>query len=150
MSAWEITKKVLKYTNPTASLLTDAVELAAKSVSRASEEGVESLKEEISKQNLQMQFAQHQARVAQELAIARRIDSAEEVEIEEFYDVSGKAQGGLTVDANTATGSLGLGGEGRKVTKRVYRFKGLHVEAEKIYNQMLMSDDRTHEASTSA
>ncbi|SOE70558.1 hypothetical protein SAMN05414139_03815 [Burkholderia sp. D7] len=124
MSAWEITKKVLKYTNPSASLVTDAVALAAKAVSSASEKGVEPLKKEISKQNLQMQFAQHQARVAQELAISRRIDSAEEVEIEEFYDVSGKGQVGFSVDADAATGSLGLGGEGRKVTKRIYRFKG--------------------------
>lgn len=141
MSAWEITKKVLKYTNPTAALLTDAVELAAKAVSSASEKGVEPLKEEIAKQNLQLQFAQHQARVAQELAIARRIDSAEEVEIEEFYDASGKGQVGLSVGAEAATGNLGLGGEGRKVTKRIYRFKGLHAEAEKIYNQMLASDE---------
>ncbi|SDC78266.1 hypothetical protein [Paraburkholderia lycopersici] len=141
MSAWEITKKVLKYTNPTASLLTDAVELAAKAVSSASEKGAEPLREEIAKQNLQLQFAQHQARVAQELAIARRIDSAEEVEIEEFYDASGKGQVGLSVDAEATTGTLGLGGEGRKVTKRIYRFKGLHAEAEKIYNQMLASDE---------
>ena len=70
------------------------------------------------------------------------VDSAEEVEIEEFYDASGKGHAGLSVDANAATGSFGLGGEGRKVTTRIYRFKGLHVEAEKIYNQMLTSDDR--------
>lgn len=62
------------------------------------------------------------AKVEQELAIARRIDSAEEVEIEEYYDTSGKGNVGLTTDGSTI--SAGIGGEGRKVTKRVIKFKG--------------------------
>lgn len=63
-----------------------------------------------------------QAKVEQELAISRRIDSAEEVEIEEYYDTSGK--GGLGLETNGEAASLGLSGEGRRVTKRVIKFKG--------------------------
>ena len=64
------------------------------------------------------------ARIEQELAIARRIDCAEEVEIEEFYDTSGKGSAGLTADMKSESATLGLSGEGRRVTKRVYHFKG--------------------------
>jgi len=63
-----------------------------------------------------------QAKVEQELAISRRIDGAEEVEIEEFYDLSGKGNAGLNTDGETV--SLGFGGEGRRVTKRIIKFKG--------------------------
>ncbi|MGO2149466.1 hypothetical protein [Halomonas sp.] len=64
-----------------------------------------------------------QAKVEQELAIARRIDSAEEVEIEEYYDISGKANAGLTGEKGESI-SFGLGGAGKKVTKRIIKFKG--------------------------
>lgn len=73
--------------------------------------------------------------MAQELAIARRIDNADEVEIEQFYNVSGKGNAGLSVDANEGTGTLGLGGEGSEVTKRIYRFKGLNKEAQQAFAQ---------------
>ena len=65
---------------------------------------------------------QNQAKVEQELAIARRIDSAEEVEIEEYYDVSGSGSVGLKADEASVT--IGANGDGRKVTKRVIKFKG--------------------------
>lgn len=63
-----------------------------------------------------------QAKVEQELAIARRIDSAEEVEIEEYYDTSGK--GGLGIGTDGKEINVGVNGEGRRVTKRVIKFKG--------------------------
>ena len=95
MSAWEIAKTALRYTSPVGWLVAEGAEKAAQLVANASDKGVDQLREEIAKQNLQMQFAQQQARIAQELAIARRIDNAEEVEIEEFYDTSGKGSAGI-------------------------------------------------------
>ena len=137
MSAWEIAKTALKYTSPVGWLVAEGAERAAKLVATASDEGVEQLKEEVTKQNLQMQFAQQQARIAQELAIARRIDNAEEVEIEEFYDTSGKGHLGLSVDQASEAATLGLGGEGRRVTKRVYHFKGWRPQDSEVITQIL-------------
>ena len=75
-----------------------------------------------------MEFQAHQARVAQELAIAERISVSHEVVIEEYYEGAGKGQLGLKVDAEAL--SLGASGDGRRVTKRVIRFSGgLSVEA---------------------
>lgn len=91
---------------------------------RAAESGgLAKLEEEAKKQNIVMEFQAHQARVAQELAIAERIGASQEVIIEEYYDVSGKGQVGFKSDSEAV--SLGAGGEGRRVTKRVIRFTGL-------------------------
>ncbi|NKJ51127.1 hypothetical protein CIC12_31290 [Burkholderia sp. SG-MS1] len=124
MSIWDGYKKSLKYTSPVSWLLVEGAETAVTSIQSAAAKGIDKLQEEVAKQNLQLQFAQQQARVAQELAIARRIENAEEVEIEEFYDMSGKGNVGLTFDGKSETGTLGVGAEGRRVTKRVYHFKG--------------------------
>ncbi len=132
MSTWKKTKSVMWQINPIAGLVAEVAEKGSQLISNASEQGVDALKEEVVKQSIQMQFAQQQARVAQELAIARRIDNAEEVEIEEFYDLSGKGNIGLSIDQNKQTGTLGLGAEGRQVTKRVYRFKGWGQQQEAI------------------
>lgn len=67
-------------------------------------------------------MAERQAKVAQEVAIARRIEMAEEVEIEEFYDTSGEGNVGASTDGESV--SLGLQGKGKHVVRRVYRFKG--------------------------
>lgn len=83
---------------------------------------ISTLKEESLRAEIKARALLAQAKVEQELAISRRIDSAEEVEIEEFYDVSGKGNAGLNTDGETV--SLGLGGEGRRVTKRIIKFKG--------------------------
>ena len=136
MSAWEAAKVALRYTSPVGWLVTEGVEKAAQLVANASEKGVDPLKEEIAKQNLQMQFAQQQARVAQELAIARRIDDAEEVEIEEFYDTSGKGSVGISIDQSSQTASIGAGAEGRRVTKRVYHFKGWRPQDNDVISQI--------------
>jgi len=124
LSLLNAAKVYLAYSNPLLSLAIAGAEAAAGAVSKASEKGTSQLKEEVAKQNLQMQFAQHQARVAQEIAIARRIEGAVEVEIEEFYDTSGKGNLGLEIDGKSETASFGLGAEGRRVTKRIYKFKG--------------------------
>lgn len=83
---------------------------------------METLEEEAKKQKIVMEFQAHQARVAQELAIAERIAASLEVVIEEYYDGSGKGHVGLKADEEIL--SLGAGGEGRRVTKRVIRFNG--------------------------
>lgn len=130
MSAWEYTKTALRVVSPLSWLIAEAAEKSFEAVSKASDKGTQQLSDEVQKESLKMAFAQQQARVEQELAIARRIDNAVEVEIEEFYDTSGKGTAGLNADANSKTVSVGLGAEGRHVTKRVYRFKGRHATEE--------------------
>lgn len=80
------------------------------------------------KQVLQMQMAEAQAKVAQEIAIARRIEIAEEVEIEEFYDLSGDACFGVNTQGEDI--SIGAKANGKKVTKRIYKFKGVNSNIE--------------------
>lgn len=81
-------------------------------------------------QDVSLKLAEMQARVAQELAIAERIQNAEEVEIEESYENEGKGSIGVTADAEVSA-NLGLSGEHRRVSRRIYRFKGyLRLEAD--------------------
>jgi len=130
---WKVAAKIVG--GPLVGLIIDGVEASSKSIDVASGKSLESLREEAAKQQIKMDFSQHQARVAQELAIAKRIENAAEVEIEEYYDNSGKGSAGLSVNAEAKIGTLGLLGENRRVSKRVYRFKGLAGQAEEIYMQ---------------
>jgi len=82
---------------------------------------IEDLRVEAERQELAMQMAERQAKVAQELARARRIESADDVEMEEFYEVSGAGHAGLK--SNEGTISAGVGGQGQKVTRQIYRLK---------------------------
>lgn len=82
---------------------------------------IEELRAEAERQDLAMRMAERQAKVAQELALARRIESADDVEMEEFYDVSGAAHAGFKSGEDSL--SAGIGGQGQKVMRRVYRFK---------------------------
>ncbi|EGQ9060102.1 hypothetical protein [Vibrio cholerae] len=106
---------------------TDLISLAVKKLvesysdDSSSKTSIE-LSEEATKAEIESRILLSGAKVEQELAIARRIDSAEEVEIEEYYDNSGKGNLGVTTDGSSI--SAGLGGEGRKVTKRIIKFKG--------------------------
>lgn len=93
----------------------DRTEQAAKDGS------IDDLRMEEQRQELTLRMAERQAKVAQELAIARRIENADDVEIEEFYDVNGSAHAG--VKTNDEGFAVGLSGQGQKVTRRVYRFK---------------------------
>ena len=125
MATWDAVKLGLKYTaGPFAYFMVEQGEKAAKEISDAAKKGIGPLEEEAAKQTIKMQLDQQRARIEQELAIARRIDNAEEVEIEEFYDTSGKGSAGLTADMKSETATIGLSAEGRRVTKRVYHFKG--------------------------
>ncbi|MEI7995596.1 MAG: hypothetical protein WCH01_11915 [Methylococcaceae bacterium] len=67
-------------------------------------------------------MAERQAKVAQEIAIARKIELAHEVEIEEFYDTSGEGSIGGKSDGSGIT--LGVSGRANRVVRRVYKFKG--------------------------
>ena len=120
---------------PIVGLVIDGVEASSKLMDDASRKNLEALREEAAKQQIKMDYSQHQARVAQELAIAKRIENATEVEIEEYYDNSGKGSAGLSVNVETQTGSFGISGENRRVSKRVYRFKGDSQAPDETYEQ---------------
>ncbi len=86
---------------------------------------MEELELEVAKQKILMEFQTHQARVSQEIAIAERISTSHEVEITEYYDVSGKGQAGIAAQESGIT--AGIGGEGRKITHRTIKFSGLSL-----------------------
>jgi len=83
---------------------------------------VPALRDEEARQEIALRMVERQAKVAQELAIARKIELADEVEIEEFYESSAEGNVGAKVDDSAI--SLGASGKGNRVTRRVYRFKG--------------------------
>ena len=91
-------------------------------IKQAEGKDIESLETVARKQQIVMEYQSHNARVAQEVSIAQRIACSEEVEIEEYYDTSGKGNAGLKAEKDVI--ALGFSGEGRKVTKRVIKFKG--------------------------
>jgi len=118
------TTDVLKLTlNPTGYLIEKMLNKSLESFSKTSEKSsLQELQEDALKEEIKASVLENQAKIEQELAIARRIDSAEEVEIEEYYDVSGKA--GLGINGSEEAISIGVNGEGRRITKRVVKFKG--------------------------
>jgi hypothetical protein len=114
------------YYNPLGFLIEKISESTANSTNDSNKnQSIEDLQLSARKQELQMQMAEAQAKVAQEIAIAKRIELAEEVEIEEFYDTSGEGNLGLKADAKSV--ALGASGSGRKVTKRIYKFSGVNL-----------------------
>lgn len=122
--------------NPTGYLIELGIKKIVERISDAdSSTPIPTLKEESLRAEIKAKALLAQAKVEQELAISRRIDSAEEVEIEEFYDTSGKGNTGLNTDGETI--SLGVGGEGRRVTKRIIKFKGCApiIRQEPVENQ---------------
>lgn len=111
--------------NPTGYLLNKIIESTSGIIDQVDEATIaeiDTLRVESERQELQTRIAEAQARVAQEVAIAHRIETAEEVEMEEFYDYSGS--GSVGVDINEAGINIGAKGEGKRVSKRIYRFKG--------------------------
>lgn len=103
-------------------VIRSAMSEAREGIKSAEANGIIELELEAAKQKVVMEFQAHQARVSQEVAIAERISTSNEVEITEYYDVSGKGGAGLT--ASEASITAGVGGEGRKVTHRVIKFTG--------------------------
>lgn len=84
--------------------------------------GLAELRVEAERRELEMRMSEAEARVAQELAIARRIETAHEVEMTEYFDYSGKGHVGMNTDGESI--SFGAGGSGRRVSKRKFVFKG--------------------------
>ena len=78
--------------------------------------------DQLKKQQFELQLAHMQAKVAQEIAIAQRIENASEVIIEEYYEGETKGKVGITGDENGL--NLGVSGEHRKITKKIYKFIG--------------------------
>lgn len=112
-----------RYFNPSSYLIDLALKKIIEGISGSdSETSTSELNEEAVRSEIKAKAFMAQAKVEQELAISRRIESAEEVEIEEYYDYSGKGAAGIA--GNLDSVSLGLSGEGRRVSKRVIKFKG--------------------------
>ena len=106
--------------------LIDKVESSSKAADEAAKKDIETLNLEAVRQKIEMELALQHSRIAQELAIAQRIENAAEVEIEEYYDSTAQGQGGLNLHAESKTASLGVSGERNRVSKRVYKFKGFN------------------------
>lgn len=88
------------------------------------------LREQAERHELEQRIKQSNAKIAQEYAITARIYTADEVEMEEVYEYSRSGSGGI--QANVTAGDFGLNGSGevRRVSKRIYRFKGgLQIDA---------------------
>ncbi|AFT81316.1 hypothetical protein FE407_01980 [Leuconostoc carnosum] len=79
------------------------------------------LDEDLTKVEFWSEMTKKKAQVAQEMAIANRISTAETVEIEEFFDKN--AEGNLGVDYSKGAN---IGGKGQNVSKRIYRFTGFN------------------------
>jgi|TARA_R110001583_G_scaffold38693_1_gene124826 hypothetical protein len=109
--------------NPTGYLIGLGIKKIVENITNSdSSMPTDELKEESARAEIIARALLAQAKVEQELAISRRIDNAVEVEIEEYYDTSGKGNVGVSADAEKVT--FGAGGEGRRVTKRIIKFKG--------------------------
>lgn len=116
------TQETLKVVSPLLGRLMQITVGSADHAEQTAKTGsLEELRAEAERQELAMQMAERQAKVAQELALASRIESADDVEMEEFYEVSGSGHAGLK--SREGTISAGVGGQGQKVTRRIYRFK---------------------------
>ena len=84
----------------------------------------------------------NQAKVQQEQAIATRILLAEVVEIEEYYDISGQGNLGLSADGASETITLGASLQGKKISKRVIKFSGFNNNvSEETLNNMMLSQN---------
>lgn len=120
--------------NPISAALLKGTELLTEQAKEVSENGsVEDLSKLVRKQELTYKAMEINAKMAQEYAISQRIATAEEVEIEEYYE--GEGNGSLGLNGKEGEVSLGAFGSGRKVSKRIYRFIGLNSAATEIIDE---------------
>ena len=120
------------YTSPFIKLIVDLA-IGDTKDNVASNKNLTTLELDAKKQELNIALAEAQARVAQELAIARRIEVAEQVEIEEFYDLNGDAN--LGVQGKGKAIALGLTASGQRVSKRIYKFTGVNSTLSEITSE---------------
>ncbi|HIE1305806.1 TPA: hypothetical protein ACXJRF_000667 [Serratia marcescens] len=133
---YDVLKRMIISSLPMGDVIYKAVEVSGEAVKSAEGKNINEFALEVRKQEMQMEFAQHQAKVSQELAIANRINNASEVEIEEFYESVGKGKGGFGLDSVDGV-TLGASGEAHRVTRRIYRFKGNAGQASELVSQQL-------------
>lgn len=125
------------YAGPTGFVIELAIKKAIETFNKKSSDSTQTpqqLTDEAQKAELQSSVLQAQAKVQQELSIARRILAAEEVEIEEFYD--GSASAGFGIKTASDKVSLGINGEGRRITKRVIKFKGFNTQIDNLIQKI--------------
>lgn len=119
---WEVALEAVVAATPIIGPSAAALLRASNESKKASETNdLKILNDEAERQRIELLMAEMQAKVAQEMAIAQRIQSAQEVEIEEYYEGTGEGNAGLS--SNDGAINLGVSGKGSKVTKRIYRFK---------------------------
>jgi len=139
---WEVALEATVSAMPFIGPSVAALLRAARDSKKASESNdLAVLSEESQRQEIELHIATIQAKVAQEMAIAQRIQSADEVEIEEYYEGTGEGTAGLKAEKGAVT--LGVGGKGGRVTRRVYRFKGRNekvIQVDSIEKQAQQSD----------
>jgi hypothetical protein len=112
--------------NPSGYLISQIAESTSKAIATtgsAKTQEIAELRLQAERQEIEMRMAEAQAKVAQELAIAKRIENAAEVEIEEFYEYGGDAKAGIKASATSVAAELS--GAGKRVSRRVYRFKSI-------------------------
>ena len=109
--------------------------ILARQLLNINSDGIEEIEENPESIDVSLKLLQNQIRIAQELAIAKRIETADEVEIEEFYDNQKEGNIGIKGDNNGV--NIGLNGHINKITKRVYRFKGYNDKQIEAYEQAL-------------
>lgn len=107
----ELIEGVLSVVSPTSRIIYDIM----------TKKNEKSTGEADNQENVLSDLSEH-TDLLKELAIIRRIDTAEKVSIEEFYDTKG--DGGLGVQSTEGDINIGLKGSGQKVTKRIYSFEG--------------------------
>ncbi len=117
----------LKYISPLSYMIAKKVQASSEKSDKILQgDNINDMLTELKKKEIETKLRELEAKINQELAIAYRIENAIEVEIEEYYEGSGKGSAGLSATEKNIT--VGLSGEGRKVTKRIYKFKGLRPE----------------------
>lgn len=116
-------------------VVSSLAEMSKKTSGVVEEGNIDKMTDEAKKQEVRTQIALEQMKIVQELAIAKRIETADEVEIEEYYDNNIKGNMGLKGEDTGI--SLGISGSNQKVVKRIYKFKGYNEAKEEAYNQVL-------------
>jgi hypothetical protein len=117
------TAKILIPTYGIASLITETIiESSKKSQNIIDNGSYKEIEDEINRRTAETKILELEAKVSQEVAIAKRIEDAIDVEIEEYYEAGGSGKIGANVSETGFGGELS--GHGKKIVKRIYKFKG--------------------------